>query len=714
MHSVEEETQPVHVPYVPASENPNEITLRAFILSIFLAVILGAANVYLGLFAGLTVSASIPAAILSMSILRNCFSDVSILENNLVQTAASAGEALAAGVIFTFPALLILADEDDDSLEAWHSIDYPTIIIISICGGIMGIMFSIPIRRALIVETKPPLAFPEGVACANVLKAGEEGGASAGVVIKAALVGGTLKLLQATHLASEFLGGGFFIGQAAVYISTTVSAALFGVGYIIGWKISIVFLLGGVCNFLIALPIGTGAGLVELDDDSSSAGTVAETAYVNDTRFLGVGAMLVGGLYALVTLRTALVKGICAGIDAFREAAVMAGSTSIPRTEKDIPLPYCLGICLVCILPFYIIISLFMNDWGFSILLCFFVIIFGFFASSIAAYMAGLVGSSNNPISGVTVCVVLVTALILYAYLGASNVAPAAVIYVSAMIACAGSISGDNMQDLKTGHILGATPWKQQLMLIAGVTASAFVMPIILDLLNQAYGFGTAGSDDGDDGPDSNALAAPQASLMASVAIGVVKGGLPWGWVGAGAVAGVVVIIIDNILKCCEVNFSMPVLAFAVGFYLPMSTGVPIFAGAVVSIVAGTDSRNETSQGVLYAGGLITGEALTGIILAIPIVASGDPKVLHLITEGLWYVSALLYPTILYSMYYVSRIVEESGRVVLLSATDEQDPPEIQMCDIILPVRSSTRKLNRNDFLLLNGCGTSTSNESEK
>ena len=281
-----------HQPYVPANKEVNEITIRATVLSIILAVVLGAANVYLGLFAGLTVSASIPAAIISMSILRNCFTDASILENNLVQTAASAGEALAAGVIFTFPALLILNEEDDDSLEAWSSIDYPTIIVISICGGIMGIMFSIPIRRALILETKPPLAFPEGVACANVLKAGEEGGASAGIVMKAATVGGGLKLLQATHLASEFLGGGFFINDAVIYLTGTVSAALFGVGYIIGWKIAVVFLFGGVCNFLIALPIGTGTGIIELDDDSTNPGTVSENAYVNDTRFLEWGQCL--------------------------------------------------------------------------------------------------------------------------------------------------------------------------------------------------------------------------------------------------------------------------------------------------------------------------------------------------------------------------------------------------------------------------------------
>jgi putative OPT family oligopeptide transporter len=687
----------VHMPYVPTSESVSEITLRAGVLSVVLAVVLGAANVYLGLFAGLTVSASIPAAILSMSILRNCFSDVSILENNLVQTAASAGEALAAGVIFTFPALLILAEEDDDDLKAWSSINYPTIIIISICGGVMGIMFSIPIRRALILETKPPLAFPEGVACANVLKAGEEGGASAGVVMKAAFIGGGLKILQGTNLATEFLGGGFFINDAVIYITGSVSAALFGVGYIIGWKISIVFLMGGVCNFLIALPIGTGTGIIQRDDDSNSPATVSEDAYSNDTRFLGVGAMLVGGLYALVTLRVALVKGVRAGIEAFRQAAAMAGESSIPRTEQDIPLPYCAAICVLCTLPFYVIISLFMDDWFFTIFLSAFVIVFGFFASSIAAYMAGLVGSSNNPISGVTVCVVLITALLLYAYLGASDVAPAAVIYVSAMIACAGSISGDNMQDLKTGHILGATPWKQQLMLMVGVTTSAFVMPVVLDLLNQAYGFGTSDDDDG----DSNTLPAPQASLMASVALGVIKGGLPWGWVGAGAAAGIVVIICDNLLQYYKVNFSMPVLAFAVGFYLPMATGVPIFVGSLVGVAAGVDSSNEASKGVLYAGGLITGEALTGILLAIPIVLSGNANILHVFDEGLWYVTLVITPGILYSMYHVSRIEEGDGALSNAlhrnSSEEEESDPGDHRDSMILSDRGSLVRSDKSD-----------------
>lgn len=706
----------VHVPYISPSECPNEITFRAVILSIALAVILGAANVYLGLFAGLTVSASIPAAILSMSLLRNCFSDVSILENNLVQTAASAGEALAAGVIFTFPALLILAEEDDDDLKTWSSINYPVIIAISISGGVMGIMFSIPIRRALILETRPPLAFPEGVACANVLKAGEEGGASASIVVKAALIGGGLKMMQATHLASEYLGGGFFINDAVIYITGTVSAALFGVGYIIGWKIAVVFLMGGVCNFLIALPVGTGSGIIELDDDSTNPGTVAQSAYVEDTRFLGVGAMLVGGIYALITLRKALVKGIQAGIMALREAALIAGQSSLPRTEQDIPLHYCAAICALCTLPFYVVISLFMDDWGFSVVLSFFVIIFGFFASSIAAYMAGLVGSSNNPISGVTVCVVLITALILYAYLGASDVAPAAVIYVSAMIACAGSISGDNMQDLKTGHILGATPWKQQLMLIIGVSTSAFVMPVVLDLLNQAYGFGTSEDDDEDDDSESSALPAPQASLMASVALGVIKGGLPWGWVGTGAAVGMAVITTDNLLKYFRVNFSMPVLAFAVGFYLPLDTGVSIMAGALIGVAAGADTNNEASQGVLYAGGLITGEALTGIILAIPIVLSGNPNILHIVPEGLWYISLLLAPAVLYSMYYVSvgSDMIESATSLRTADEDEYIDPSASRNSIILSDRGSVVNSKQNEQALMNAGRVSHASRNEQ
>lgn len=640
----------------PASDGTpsSEITLRAVVLGAILAVVLGAANVYLGLFAGLTVSASIPASILSMSILRSLFPDVGILENNAVQTGASAGEALAAGVIFTFPALLILGDAGDGGLAAWRDIHYAVVVLISICGGVMGIMFSIPIRRALILETEPPLAFPEGVACANVLLAGEAGsGASAGIVLRAASVAAALKGLQGANVASEVVGTGFIAQKAVVYCSGSISSALFGVGYIVGWKISLVFLIGGVCNWLVFIPIGTLVGVIDSSRYSLEPGASAHGIYSDYTRFLGVGAMLVGGLHALFTLRGALMKGVAAGAAAFRSGAGMEATR-----EQDIPLPICATVCFICVVPFYIIISIFLDDWIFTIFLSAFVIVFGFFASSVAAYMAGLVGSSNNPISGVTICVVLVTALIFYAYLGTSDVAPAAVIYVSAMIACAGSISGDNMQDLKTGHILGATPWKQQLMLIGGVVTSAVVMPFILSLLNGAYGFGISTDSQG-----PKPLPAPQASLMASVALGVIRGGLPWAWVGAGAVTAVFVIGSDWLLVAYNIPFTIPVLAFSVGFYLPLSTGIAMMCGAVVAYLSGSSPGRESSAGVLFAGGLITGEALMGIALAVPIVMSGDPNVLHVLDEGLWYVSILTTPVVLYSLY----------RSALLDTTDTKD-----------------------------------------
>ena len=312
------------------------------------------------------------------------------------------------------------------------------------------------------------------------------------------------------------------------------------------------------------------------------------------------------------------------------------------------PLHYCLVIIVCCIFPFYIIISMYMNDWLFSIFLSVVVLVFGFFASTIAAYMAGLVGSSNNPIGGVTVSVLLITSLLFRAYLGtSSSVGPPAAIFVAAMAACAGSISGDNMQDLKTGHILGATPWKQQVMLIVGVVTSALFMPPILNLLNDAYGFGADGGDD--------ALPAPQASLMESVATGVIQGGLPWGFVGAGAGVAIIIIMIDQALKYYNVPFAFPVLGFAVGFYLPLATGVPIMLGALMGVFSGADSSNEASQGVLFAGGLISGEALMGIFLAIPIVASGDGGVMHVVSEPLWWPAILITIGVCYWVYYVSK-----------------------------------------------------------
>jgi uncharacterized oligopeptide transporter (OPT) family protein len=356
-----------------------EITVRVVVLSVLLAIILGAANVYLGLFAGLTVSASIPAAIISMSILRTIYgNDVDLLENNLVQTAASAGESLAAGVIFTFPALVMMNENDDDHLElkGWSSFKYTETVILAICGGerpllfsvlcaaplllnspllspegVMGIMFSIPIRRALLVDIRPPLAFPEGVACANVLLAGtvflisldpiltlspssvltgEAGGSSALMVAKAASVGGLLKLFQATNLSVDSLGFGAILNKAVFRLESNISAALLGVGYIVGWKISIVFLLGGLTNWMIAIPIGTGIGAIQFGDDEPGPLAAAYMAWSQHTRwvktvrrpqtsldrYLGVGAMLVGGVYALISLRVALWKGIEAGIKA--------------------------------------------------------------------------------------------------------------------------------------------------------------------------------------------------------------------------------------------------------------------------------------------------------------------------------------------------------------------------------------------------------------
>lgn len=336
-------------------------------------------------------------------------------------------------------------------------------------------------------------------------------------------------------------------------------------------------------------------------------------------------------------------------------SALLFVQHSIRRTELDMPLHYCLAIVGLCTLPFYIIISVYMEDWGFTIFLTVVVLVFGFFASVIAAYMAGLVGSSNNPIGGVTVSVLLITSLLLRAYLGtSSSVGPPAAIFVAAMAACAGSISGDNMQDLKTGHVLGATPWKQQVMLILGVAVSALFMPPIMNLLNDAYGFG---ADAGD-----NALPAPQASLMESVATGVIQGGLPWGFVGAGAGVAIVVITIDQLLKRYNIPFAFPVLGFAVGFYLPLATGVPIMLGALVGVLAGADPSDEASTGVLFAGGLISGEALMGIILAIPIVLSGNGNVMHVVSEPLWYPAIPITLAVLAWVYYVSKDDAKANR----------------------------------------------------
>jgi putative OPT family oligopeptide transporter len=595
-----------------------QLTLRAVVLGIVLSAVLAGANAYLGLFAGLTVSASIPAAVLSMAILR-ALGNSNILENNIVQTAASAGESLAAGVIFTFPALIILG--------YWSVFDYAWVSIVAGLGGLLGVMFTIPLRRSLIVEQQ--LAFPEGTATAEVLRAGDDPGGARKLML-AALVGGLAKLCETGFglwPATAQTAG--YVGQSTIaYIGTNLSPALISVGYIVGLNIAALVFTGGLIAWYIAIPIFS---TFYLDSDpalaaqfaaGATAADLAGAIWTSKIRFLGVGAMLVGGIWAVISMRGSLFTGIRQGLAAHR-------TVPAAHTEHDTPMRLVLIGVALFVVPIALVYYAIVGSVGAAVAMTIIMVLAGFLFSAVAAYMAGLVGSSHNPVSGITIATLLFASLLLLAIMGEdAGAGAAAAIMVGAVVCCAAAIGGDNMQDLKAGYLVGATPWRQQLMQAVGVVSAVLVMAPILNLLLTAYGFGAPTAE------QPNALAAPQATLMASVAQGVFGGGLPWGMVALGAVIGCVVIAIDEMLRRGGYSWRAPVLAVAVGIYLPLELSVPILVGGLIAqLVRSRLARRGATPGragILFAAGLITGEALIGIGLAVPIAFSGRPDVLAL------------------------------------------------------------------------------------
>ncbi|MGH7699687.1 MAG: OPT family oligopeptide transporter, partial [Gemmatimonadales bacterium] len=551
-------------PYVPASVTLPEITIRAVVLGIVLSVLLGGANAYLGLFAGITVSASIPAAVISMAILR-LFRNANILENNIVQTAASSGESLAAGVIFTIPAMIIL--------RTWTHFNYWETTLIAALGGTIGVLFTIPIRRALIVES--PLRFPEGVATAEVLKVGDKGGAGVQYIAAGGLIGALFKLGDTGfRLWGGVLESARYVGGTVAYFGTNLSPALVGVGYIVGLNIAVLIFLGGVMNWFVAIPIvGALQGLPDVD----TAVDAANRLWSRQTRFIGVGAMVVGGVWTLIRVRASLANGIRSGLEAYRRRRAGTGDAG-ERTERDVPMQW-VGIVLAASsVPLFFVFWAITHVLWVAIVMAVIMLVAGFLFAAVAGYMAGLVGSSNNPISGVTIATILTSALLLLVFLGTESVVgPAAAVLIGAVVACAAAISGDTLQDLKAGRLVGATPYKQQIMEGVGVLAAAFFMAPVLTLLLKAYGIGVPTA------AHPNPLAAPQATLMAAVAGGVFRGGLPWAMVVTGMVTAALVIALDVWLEKRGSAFRTPVLAVAVGIYLPLELSVAIFFGGVVA-----------------------------------------------------------------------------------------------------------------------------------
>ncbi len=605
---------------------PPQLTIRAIALAVVLAMLLAAANTYLGLFAGLTIASAIPAAVVSMAVLR-VLGGSTILENNIVQTGASAGSSIASGVIFTVPALVILGH--------WTDFRYAWVLAIAGLGGILGVFFSVPLRRSLIVEQG--LKFPEGVAAAEVLKAGDNPAQGVKILGLSALGGGFAKLAAGSglRLIPDTAAASGFLGPWLAYFGTNLSPALLGVGYIVGLNIGALALIGGMISWTVAIPVYAAHFLADNPELSArlagaSAEDVAYGIWSAQVRYLGVGAMLVGGIWALISIRSSLASGIRSGLAVTRAGAARA----VSHTEQDLPMKGILIGLVLFTVPLFALYQLIVQNIGISLTMTVIMIVAGFVFTSVSAYMAGLVGSSNNPVSGITICTILFASLLLLALMGkGAALGPVAAIMIGSVVCCAACIGGDNLQDLKCGHLVGATPWRQQVMLAVGAVSCALVMAPVLNLLLNAYGIGERTA------LHPTALAAPQATLMASVAKGIFGGHLPWGMIGIGALIGAAIIVVDQYLKARKAPFHAPVLAVAVGIYLPLELSVPIFIGGLIAHFAeqklgihgeGPEAERAKQNGILFAAGLITGESLMGIFIAIPIVAAGSADVLAL------------------------------------------------------------------------------------
>lgn len=614
--STHEDTGPI----IPASVSLPEITVKAVALAVVLSVCLAAANAYLGLFAGMTVSASIPAAVVSLAVLR-LFRRSNILENNIVQTAASAGEALAAGVIFTIPALILI--------NHWSAFDYWQTTAIAAVGGLLGVLFTIPLRRALIEGAR--LRFPEGVATAEVLKVGAPVTATTertypdhralGVrtLLGGAITGGAVKLCESgVRLWTEALEGAAFLGHSVVYMGMNLSPALIAVGFIIGLNTAAVVFLGGVLGWCVLMPMY--AAMVDIPDGQSAMQT-ATAIWSGQIRFVGIGGMLVGGLWTLFQLRGPVLTSLQSLAEAYWTAGskdLQARHAPILRTERDASLPWILLLFGGSAIAMLLLYRAVVGENLIALVMTVVMITAAFLFSAVAAYMSGLVGSSSNPVSGVTIATIMLAALLLVLIMGHGHPAgPAAALLIGAVVCCAAAMGGDNLQDLKTGHLVGATPWKQQVMQVIGVLAGAVVMAPVLALLQAKYGIGDVTAD------HPHPLSAPQATLMASLAQGVFGRDLPWHLVGLGGVIGVGTILIDRAQEARGATLRFPVLAVALGFYLPLKLSAAILVGGLIAELArrstGDSSPVPGNHGLLFAAGLVTGEALMGIFLALPI-----------------------------------------------------------------------------------------------
>lgn len=574
-----------------------ELTIRVVVLGLILSVVMGAANVYVGLKAGMTVSASIPAAVMAMLLFRLLFKNSSILEANQVQTCASAGESLAAGIIFTMPAMIMIG--------YWTEFNYWMVTLVAFTGGLLGILFMIPMRKVFVVDNDD-LKYPEGLACASVLEAGDqEADHSAGTsLIIGGIFGGLIKLLGGFFsVISENLQTAAVANSRVFYFGADLSPMLVAVGFIVQLNVAVLIFIGGAMGWLIGIPLlgGGVAGVDALDQ--------VKDLWSEQIRYVGVGAMVVGGFSALVSVRHGLASAIT---HLWHGLSQGRSSKSDVGNDRDIPTPVILVLGLVCIALLSVANYWFTKSVGITVLSTIVMLVMGFFFSAVASYIVGLVGNSNSPVSGMTITAVLVAGLMMYLFGYTGMQGMVATLGIAAIVCCIACTSGDVCNDLKTGALVGASPHRQQIMQIAGVFVAAFVMAPVLTMLKNSTPEGFGGED----------LPAPQASLFASLARGFSgESELPWEMIGIGAGIGFVVLIIDGILKSKNAKFRAHLMPIAVGIYLPFRLAIPILIGGLIAHVYTKGVAEEKKDGVLYRGvlfssGVIAGEALTAVALS--------------------------------------------------------------------------------------------------
>ncbi len=625
-----------------------ELTLRGLVLGALITVVFTAANAYFGLKAGLTFATSIPAAVISMALLRN-FSGVTVQENNIVQTVASAAGTLSS-VIFVLPGLVMVG--------WWTGFPYWMSFTICALGGILGVMYSIPLRRALVTHSDLP--YPEGVACAEVLKVGDRTANRNGLmaIIAGSVVSAVFVIVTATQLfASDVVQYLRFSTRTATDGSETggatgydfnLSFALLAVGHLIGLACGVAFFVGAAIAWVGAVP-----WLTLHHPEAGDAAKVAIAAWKTKVRFLGAGTIGIASIWTLLKLIGPVISGLKSALAASRARKSGQGET-LPRVERDMPIGLVGLITLVCLVPIAVLLAHFSHASGLGSITAMlvsggivYIALMSFFVAAVCGYMAGLIGSSNSPLSGVGILVVIGAALLLVFAakpLLPATAGPALVAYalfVTSVVFCAACIANNNLQDLKTGQLVDATPWRQQAALIVGVVAGAIVIPPVLDLLNHAYGFaGAPGAD------PQRALAAPQAALISALAQGVIQGNLDWSMIGIGIAIGVALIIIDIVLRRVS-RASLPPLAVGLGIYLPSSVTLMVSVGSVIGWFydrrAARTANPEGSRqlGVLLASGLMVGESLIGVLLAALVVFSGKGAPLALVgddfaTAGKW------------------------------------------------------------------------------